>query len=119
MERKIGILEEHCRTEGRDFREIELTLGANILIRPDVAAAEAVLAEQKAVNHITPDTDILRPEQLFLGSVDDVVERLRRYVEIGVTGFIVEMPAPFDQETLERIANDVRPRLDRIAADIG
>ena len=32
--------------------------------------------------------------------------------EIGVTTFIFEVAAPFDDETAERFANEIRPQVD-------
>ena len=41
----------------------------------------------------------------------NTVARIRSYMDIGVQGLIVEMPAPFDIETLRSLACDVRPQL--------
>lgn len=112
LERKIDILGEHCRAVGRDIGQIELTVGANILIRPEVAAAEALYASQLAVNHVTPETNVTQPVQRWLGSIDDTVARIRSYIEIGIQGIIVEMPAPYDIDTIRSLARDVRPQLD-------
>ena len=45
------------------------------------------------------------------GTVDDLVERIRGYIAIGIQGLIVEMPAPLDLETIRSLARDVRPQL--------
>ena len=34
------------------------------------------------------------------------------YRALGISGLIVEMPAPIDDETLHRLAEEVRPRVD-------
>jgi alkanesulfonate monooxygenase SsuD/methylene tetrahydromethanopterin reductase-like flavin-dependent oxidoreductase (luciferase family) len=111
IERKIAILGEHCRDVGRELSDIELTVGANIVIRPDRATAEAVYADQLRVNHATDQTNVTQPHQRWLGTVDDIVERIRAYIAIGVQGLIVEMPAPLDLETIRTLAEDVRPQL--------
>ncbi|CAN5640946.1 hypothetical protein BH24CHL9_BH24CHL9_14030 [soil metagenome] len=112
LERKIGILGEHCRAEGRDIGAIELTVGANIVIRADRQAAEAVYAAQLAANGATPETNVTSVHQQWLGSVDETVARIRRYIDVGVQGLIVEMPEPYDLETVRSLARDVRPQLD-------
>jgi hypothetical protein len=43
--------------------------------------------------------------------VDEVVQGLAAYCRVGARGFIVDMPSPFDEETLARLATEVRPRL--------
>lgn len=111
LARKIGILGEHCRAESRDIGAIELTVGANIVIRAERQAAEAVYAAQLAANEATPETNVTKVYQQWLGSVDDTVARIRSYIEVGVQGLIVEMPAPYDLDTLRSLARDVRPQL--------
>jgi alkanesulfonate monooxygenase SsuD/methylene tetrahydromethanopterin reductase-like flavin-dependent oxidoreductase (luciferase family) len=111
IERKIAILREHCRDVGREFADIELTVGANIVIRKDRASAEAVYADQLRVNHATAETNVTQPHQRWIGTVDDIVERIRAYIAVGVQGLIVEMPAPFDVETIRTLAEEVRPQL--------
>ena len=45
------------------------------------------------------------------GTVDDVVEHLRPFGEIGFRHLIVGFPAPHDAETMERLMTEVKPRL--------
>lgn len=111
IERRIGILAEHCREVGRDIRGIELTVGANVIIRRDRDRAEAVYGTQLAANEATHETKVTQPHQEWLGSVDDIVDRLRRYRDIGVGTLIVEMPWPYDLDTIRSLALEVRPRL--------
>jgi alkanesulfonate monooxygenase SsuD/methylene tetrahydromethanopterin reductase-like flavin-dependent oxidoreductase (luciferase family) len=111
IERKVGILRDHCVEVGRDAGEIELTVGANVVIRGDRATADAVYAEQLRHNQATDATNVTRPHQRWIGTVDDLVERIRGYIAIGIQGLIVEMPAPLDLETIRSLARDVRPQL--------
>ena len=82
-----------------------------LIIRDTVTEARAVHEAQLEHNLITPENTIIDPAATWLGSVDDVLDRIRTYRALGVSGLIVEMPAPFDYETLRRLAEDVRPRL--------
>jgi alkanesulfonate monooxygenase SsuD/methylene tetrahydromethanopterin reductase-like flavin-dependent oxidoreductase (luciferase family) len=50
----------------------------------------------------------LRP---ILGPPSVVADRLNEYAAAGVPEHIVEVPAPYDVETLERLAGEVRPLL--------
>jgi alkanesulfonate monooxygenase SsuD/methylene tetrahydromethanopterin reductase-like flavin-dependent oxidoreductase (luciferase family) len=110
-ERKIRILGEHCEAVGRDPAEIQLTLGAQVIIRDTAAEALAVREAQLAHNLITPENIIIDPAAVWTGTVDDVVEWIGIYRDLGISGLIVELPAPFDHETLHRLAEEVRPRL--------
>jgi hypothetical protein len=47
----------------------------------------------------------------FLGAEDDVAETWRPYLDLGFTHVIVDLPAPYDHETVERL-----PRLRALMA---
>jgi alkanesulfonate monooxygenase SsuD/methylene tetrahydromethanopterin reductase-like flavin-dependent oxidoreductase (luciferase family) len=111
IERKVRILGEHCEAIGRDPAAIKLTLGAIVVIRDTVAEAREVHETQLRTNLITPENTIINPDSVWLGTVDDIVDRIREYQAIGISGVIVEMPASYDHETLRRLAEGVRPRL--------
>jgi hypothetical protein len=46
-----------------------------------------------------------------VGTSDQLVEGLAPYMEIGFRSMYFDFPAPFDRETLERLAGEVQPRL--------
>jgi hypothetical protein len=45
-------------------------------------------------------------------TVDALVERCTQLWAAGARGFIMYFKAPFDHETIERIATEVRPKLE-------
>jgi cysteine-rich repeat protein len=49
-----------------------------------------------------------------VGTVDDVVERLAPFVELGYRHLVAGFPAPFDEESMTRLAGEVRPALERL-----
>ena len=114
--RSIGILGQHCRDAGRSIDAIELTVGANVIIRDRPAAAERVWAEQMVANQVTPETNVTSPEKSWLGTSDDIVERIVSYAEVGIRALVVEMAAPYDLETIRILASEVRPRVEEIMA---
>ena len=60
----------------------------------------------------TPLADSLEPSRPLLGPPDTIAARLREYVEADFTTVIVEVPAPYDVETLERLIGEVKPLVD-------
>jgi alkanesulfonate monooxygenase SsuD/methylene tetrahydromethanopterin reductase-like flavin-dependent oxidoreductase (luciferase family) len=82
MKRKVDVLAGHCAEVGRDMTEIEFTLGQYVCRRED-----------------DPD-----PAVDFLGPEERVAEMWRPYLELGFTHLIPELAAPFDRETIERLA---------------
>ncbi|MEA2654516.1 MAG: hypothetical protein QOI37_1743 [Chloroflexota bacterium] len=104
---KVAILAEHCADVGRDIATIEKTLSYPITIRDTHAAAEAAYGTLLAANGI----DDMEGSAVLLGSPAEVADALRPYLELGFETFIVRMPAPYDRETIERMA-EVRELLD-------
>lgn len=105
---KSEILRAHCAEVGRDSDAIRRTVGCKIVIRDDPAEAERVWAEQMAHNR-TPREEWDGPDTLWVGTVEQIAERIRAYVAVGFDTVIVEMPAPYDIETLERLIGEVKP----------
>jgi alkanesulfonate monooxygenase SsuD/methylene tetrahydromethanopterin reductase-like flavin-dependent oxidoreductase (luciferase family) len=101
--RKRDILYAHCEEVGRDPAEIELTVSLGpTLIRDDPAEAERLKAAILAHNG--------RADRGFLmGSGGQITERVQAYVDAGFRHVIYHLAPPFDAETLERFATEVRP----------
>ncbi len=109
VKRKERVLLQHCEAIGRDPAEIERTTGLGaVVIRDSRAEAERV---KKAIfegnGHAKEWTD--QP----VGTPEDVAERLAPFLEIGYRHLIAGFPAPFDEESMTRLANEVRPILER------
>ena len=51
-----------------------------------------------------------------MGTPEDLVERLAPFVESGYRHLITGFPSPYDEETMTRLATEVRPKLEAIAA---
>lgn len=105
---KEAILVRHCETFGRDPNEIERTTGLGaVVIRDSRAEAERVKAELFRHNGGAEAWD--SPA----GTPEDVAEQLLPYLDIGYRHFICGFPSPYDEETMTRMATEVRPILER------
>jgi alkanesulfonate monooxygenase SsuD/methylene tetrahydromethanopterin reductase-like flavin-dependent oxidoreductase (luciferase family) len=105
-----GVLRQHCEEVGRDEREIERSINLWMIIRDSEAEARREWAAEMERNR-TPLEDAMQPSRPILGTPETIIERLLEYCDVGFTTAIVEMPAPFDRETLERLAREVAPRV--------
>jgi hypothetical protein len=47
-----------------------------------------------------------------VGTVEDVVAHCKPFLDQGYRHLIFGFPAPYDEETLERLATEVRPQLE-------
>ena len=109
MKRKDAILVQHCETVGRDPAEIERTTGiGTVIIRDSREEARRVFEAMFARNgkaRLWQDQPVGTPE--------DVIEKLAPYPEIGYRHLIAGFPAPHDDESMTRLATEVRPALER------
>jgi F420-dependent oxidoreductase-like protein len=106
--RKLSLLRDHCASVGRDPAAIIPTVSFGMVIRDDAAAVEARVREIDTANH--GDGVWLGPS----GTIEQAAQGLAAYWRVGVRGFIVDMPTPYDDETLVRLAKEVRPKLQQL-----
>jgi alkanesulfonate monooxygenase SsuD/methylene tetrahydromethanopterin reductase-like flavin-dependent oxidoreductase (luciferase family) len=108
---KEEVLLRHCAEVGRDPAQIERTANLGVVvIRDTEAEARRVLGELAAHNGGARAW----PNQL-VGTPEQVAEELRRFMGIGYRHVIGGFPAPFDRESMERLAGEVRPMVEAAA----
>jgi alkanesulfonate monooxygenase SsuD/methylene tetrahydromethanopterin reductase-like flavin-dependent oxidoreductase (luciferase family) len=105
---KDNVLRERCREIGRDAATIERSLSCSVVIRDDPSEAwkvwEVILANNHASLKDAPDP--------WIGTPAQIARRLDGYRTIGFSTFNASLPAPFDDETVERLIGEVAPLLD-------
>lgn len=108
---KDGVLRDWCVRVGRDQAEITRTVGVGpIVIRSTVELA------RRAADAITAH-NLGQGDDARVGTPALIVEQLTPFVELGFRTIHFDLPAPFDRETLERMAGEVGPALaQRVAA---
>jgi alkanesulfonate monooxygenase SsuD/methylene tetrahydromethanopterin reductase-like flavin-dependent oxidoreductase (luciferase family) len=116
-------LVEHCRAVGRDERAIERTVEIQrVVIRDDPAEAWRREAEILAGNggaeldEVRSGSTTVDRVRAAVGTPDDVFEHLRPFVEAGYHHVICGFPYPYDEESMVRLAGEVRPRLEALVA---
>jgi alkanesulfonate monooxygenase SsuD/methylene tetrahydromethanopterin reductase-like flavin-dependent oxidoreductase (luciferase family) len=107
---KDEVLRQWCERVGRDESEIERTLGlGGVVIRDSEAEAKRVDAKFRERH---PGYD----DPPKLASPDQLAEMLAPYVELGFRHVFYDVPAPLDEETLERFVGEVKPKLEKAGA---
>ena len=109
--RKGSILREHCAAVGRNPAEIEWTLGYKPTIRATAAEAERVWLDLLARNR-TPAAEVADDVAVWVGTPEQIAERMLEYRAVGFETFIAELPAPYDAETMELLATVVKPMVE-------
>ena len=105
LKHKDEVLRRHCEDVGRDEREIERTVGCQLVIRDTEEEARRFWMFQLEQNRCEFEDS----SSLWLGSPEQIAERCRAFQEIGFNTVVVELPAPFDMETIERLVLEVKP----------
>ncbi len=94
-----AILREHCVAVGRDEAEIERTTTVDLVIRTDRASAlEAYKAILAGTGQEYDET-----YSAYLGTPAEIADALQPLLELGFRHVFVDLPAPYDTETIERI----------------
>jgi alkanesulfonate monooxygenase SsuD/methylene tetrahydromethanopterin reductase-like flavin-dependent oxidoreductase (luciferase family) len=109
---KVKVLEDHCEAVGRDIAEIEFTLGCKPVIRDTEAEARRVWEAQMAHNR-TPLANVENDDTFWVATPTEIADRMRDYGELGFRTFIAELPAPSDEETIERWIGEVKPLVEK------
>ncbi|HEX8940331.1 MAG TPA: LLM class flavin-dependent oxidoreductase [Candidatus Limnocylindrales bacterium] len=106
---KDEVLRRHCEAVGRDHREIERTTGIGVVVIRD-SRAEA----RRVFDRLFEHNRIARHwTEQPVGTPEDVAAHLAPYLEIGYRHLVAGHPAPYDEESMTRLAREVRPLLER------
>jgi len=94
-----AILREHCATVGRDQAGIERTTTVDLVIRDSRDAALAAYRARLAVTGEEYD----ETWNMFLGTPAEIAHGLQPILDLGFRHILVESPAPYDLETIDRV----------------
>jgi F420-dependent oxidoreductase-like protein len=107
--RKRAILEKHCRRIGRDPDEIRGSWAAYILIKEGREEAEKAIGEYTRRMSATSDRppESLRPP--IAGTPNECIEQIQRYIDVGVSLFILRFMGDDFEADSETFAKEVAP----------
>ena len=86
-------------------------MGCKVTIRSSEAEAERVRRSLLEHNR-TPMERVEGDVSFWTGTAEQIADTMLGYVEVGFETFIVELPAPYDVETMESLVRVVRPMVD-------
>jgi alkanesulfonate monooxygenase SsuD/methylene tetrahydromethanopterin reductase-like flavin-dependent oxidoreductase (luciferase family) len=120
VRRKEAILRQHCADLGREEAEIERTANTGpIIIRQTREEALIVLRRIYEGNGGARIWAGRAPDEQPLGSPETIAEALAPYLEIGYRHLVIGFPPPYDEETMVRLNEEVRPLLQRVGVAPG
>jgi alkanesulfonate monooxygenase SsuD/methylene tetrahydromethanopterin reductase-like flavin-dependent oxidoreductase (luciferase family) len=106
VRRKEMILREHCAAVGRNASDIERTASVGTIFIRDARA------EADRVCRATFESSRAEPWYPHAGTPEDIAAELAPYLELGYRHLIANFPAPYDRESLTRLATEVRRLLE-------
>jgi F420-dependent oxidoreductase-like protein len=107
VKRKEAILVRHCETVGRDPAEIERTTGVGVVVIRDSRDEARRVFESIFAGNGGAEPWKNQP----VGTVEDVAAFIAPFLEIGYRHVIAGFPNPYDEESMTRLAMEVRPLL--------
>lgn len=110
MRAKHAVFEQRCGEVGRDPAEIERSAFLSPVVRDTEAEALRFFRTQMEANRL--DESVLDDADVYVTSQERMTELMLAWREIGVSHFIIETAAPFDDETAERFATQIRPQVE-------
>jgi len=110
MRAKHAVFEQRCEEVGRDHTEIERSAFLSPVVRDTEAEALRFFRTQMEANRL--GESVLDDSDIYVTSQERMTELMLAWREIGVSHFILEVAAPFDDETAERFATQIRPHVE-------
>lgn len=105
----LEALGEHCRDVGRDLSEIEVSHNTRVVIAESEAEFDRLVSEGAATANVSPDDYRASLSRAIAGTPEQCVEKIRSYVDSGITYFFLLFPDPIPTERLELFAREVLP----------
>ena len=102
-------LRRHCEALGRDEQEIERSAGVGVVVIRD-SRDEARRVFEAIFEH---NGRAKEWEDQPVGTPEDVAAHLAPFLELGFHHLIAASPSPYDEESLTRLATEVRPQLEK------
>jgi F420-dependent oxidoreductase-like protein len=104
--RKISVLKEHCASVRREPDDIEISWAGSFALTGSAAEKERTVRSVAEWYGAAPEA--VEPG-LLVGAENEVKDRIRQFIDAGVTHFILSMRSPFDLDAIRGFADRIIP----------
>jgi len=112
LQSKIEMLKIQCKKIDRNFEEIENSVLLRVLVGKDKDNIKQIATQLKKKNESISEFIMRSKDSIALGTPDEVIEYLQKYVNIGISYFIVNFIGLSNSlEMLSLFSKKVRPKL--------
>lgn len=116
LKRKIGVIEDHCETVGRDSDEIDYSWDGHVICTRDKSELDQLLDlmlpiqfEDEYLDQSDIETEEDAREYFIMGTPEECIEAIEQRIDVGVTKFqfwFVDFPSA---DGVELFADEVMP----------
>jgi len=99
MKTKISLLKEHCKSIGRDYKEIQYSSVLPCIIKKTDQEVNQVLVQSKRKDKTLEEYLQYLVGGVAIGTPEKVLQGIKKYIDIGVTHFILHFIG-LDETTL-------------------
>jgi alkanesulfonate monooxygenase SsuD/methylene tetrahydromethanopterin reductase-like flavin-dependent oxidoreductase (luciferase family) len=89
MKTKISVLKEHCKSIGRDYKEIQYSIVLPCIIKDTLQEVNQVLVQYKRKDKTLDEYLQYLVGGVAVGTPEKVLQGIKKYMDIGVTHFIL------------------------------
>lgn len=112
LQSKIEMLKIQCKKIKRNFNDIENSVLLRVLVGKDNDDVKQIITQLKKKNESISEFIMRSKDSIALGTPDEVIEYLEKYVNIGISYFIVNfIGLSSSLEMLSLFSKKVRPLL--------
>lgn len=112
LQSKIEMLKIQCKKIKRNFNDIENSVLLRVLVGKDKDDIKQIITQLKKKNESISEFIMRSKDSIALGTPDEVIEYLQKYVNIGINYFIVNFIGLSNTlEMLSLFSKKVRPLL--------
>ncbi len=106
MKHLIAVIDRHGETVGRDTSAIEKTVLMPLCYRAAKEREEFVMNLVARMENGTPEA---ARKRIMIGGKEECFDTIDRYAKVGVTHFIFMTFVPYNEEEIQRFAEEVAP----------
>ena len=99
----------HCRDVGRELSEIEVSHNTRVVIAESEAEFDRLVSEGAAAANVSAADYRASLSRAIAGTPEQCIEKIRSYVDCGITYFFLLFPDPIPTDRLELFAREVLP----------
>lgn len=108
---KLARIDEFCKENGRDPKSLAKSYGVWTRVFDTEKEKEAVAKEMQVQRGFTDEQMERRLSGSLYGTPEEITEKLRKYVKLGITHFIFMFPKDKEVESMQIFDQQIIPKL--------